>query len=203
MKIELHMHTSRYSLCAVDPPEVMIERLVETGYEAVFITEHDAVWTEQELAEMQVQFPQIRLFSGLELTIPSKRGFGHLLILGTRDRMFLSLNDPGEILARARRHQCLTVLAHPYRWDGAGELLAEGYFPDAIEFRTPNHERLHGRMSVATADRLCLPMVNSGDVHRVDFINRFWIETREEIETPSQLRQAVLRGAYENCSREE
>ncbi len=48
MKVELHLHTTRYSGCAVATGGELMERMVEIGYEAVFITEHDAVWSDGE-----------------------------------------------------------------------------------------------------------------------------------------------------------
>lgn len=62
MKVELHLHTNRYSGCSVNSPEQLVERLIRTGYEAVFITEHSAVWGDDELAELQGHFGQIRIF---------------------------------------------------------------------------------------------------------------------------------------------
>ena len=50
MKVELHLHTSRHSPCARHRPEELLTRLVATGYDAVYLTEHDALWGEGELA---------------------------------------------------------------------------------------------------------------------------------------------------------
>ena len=199
MKIELHLHTNRYSQCALNTPEEMITRLVKLDYDAVFITEHDTVWSGNELEELQWQFPLIRIFPGLELTLYSEKGFGHLLILGTKDPTFLEMTDAGAVLARARRQQCLTVLAHPYRWEGAGEMIAQGYYPDAMEYYSPNQDPLQVVMSRVSAERLHLPLVNSGDSHGVDFLGRFWIETPRPVESPGQLRRMILGGDYKNC----
>ena len=58
MKVELHLHTSRYSACAVCRPAEMMNGLIARGYEAVYITEHDAVWETAELNDLRRQFPQ-------------------------------------------------------------------------------------------------------------------------------------------------
>ena len=47
MKVELHLHTSRYSLCAVDSPAQMMLRYIDAGYQAVYITEHERYLTEE------------------------------------------------------------------------------------------------------------------------------------------------------------
>ena len=200
MKIELHLHTSRYSLCALNTPKEMISRLVKLGYEAVFLTEHDAVWDEKELEELQGRFPLIKIFPGLELTLLNKRGFCHLLILGTKDPTFLEMTDAGAVLGHAHRQGHLTVLAHPSRWDGASEIVAQGYYPDAMEYHSPNQDALQADMSRESAERLHLPLVNSGDAHGVDFLGRFWIETPHPVDSAGSLRRMILDGNYKNCT---
>lgn len=198
MKIELHLHTDRYSACATASPVDMLHCAESLGYECVFLTEHDEVWPDEHLRELRSQFPLLTIFGGVERTITNDRGFCHLLILGTSDETFLEMQEPGAILARARRQQCLTVLAHPYRWEGASEMLNQGFFPDALEYHTPNHESALAGLSAATAEKLALPLVNTSDAHGPDFLGRFWVETRDPIHSPADLRRAICNGQYEN-----
>ncbi|MBN1554831.1 MAG: hypothetical protein JXA11_08795 [Phycisphaerae bacterium] len=202
MKIELHLHTNRYSGCAKNSPEEMLDRLVELHYQAVFLTEHDAVWPGDELENLQRHWPQLRIFPGLELTLHNFRGFGHLLILGATEPEFLDIVDPGEALARARQKDYPTILAHPYRWEGAADMLEKGYYPDAIECSTPNVFPEQAILAQVKAGEFRMPVVNSGDAHGVDFLGRYWIETAESIESPAQMRQILLEGSYDNCSAE-
>ncbi|MCD4823900.1 MAG: PHP domain-containing protein [Phycisphaerae bacterium] len=204
MKVELHLHTNRYSTCAVDSPEDMMARLVELGYDAVFITEHDAVWSEAELDDLRSKFPSLKIFPGLEITLANAVRSVHLLILGTRDPAFLTMQrDVGSILARARRQHCLTVLAHPYRWEGGSGILAEGFYPDAIEHRTPNHTPLQSLMSKVTARQRSLRLINSGDCHSLNFPGYFWVETHQPFDSPAELRRIILEGQYENRTYED
>jgi len=138
MKVELHLHTSRYSGCAVNSPEEMMTGLIAAGYEAVFITEHAAVWPIEELDELRGKFPQLRIFGGVELYV----GSHHLLVLGTSDASYLDIcDDAPAVLEKARRASHLTVLAHPFRWEEGFEMLYESLRPDAIEYCTCNHDR--------------------------------------------------------------
>lgn len=203
MKVELHCHTSQRSLCATHPVEEMLRRLVELNYDAVFLTDHDAVWPAEEIDSLREAFPEIAIHPGLERTLPNAQGFGHLLILGTDDRTFLDLAEPGDLLARARRMGCPTILAHPSRWQGAGQLLADGFFPDAVEYRTPNHSPLQGTMTRVSAKRACLRMVNTGDAHGLGYLGRFWIETHQPFQSPQDLRRVLLEGLYDNAPDEE
>jgi len=204
MKVELHLHTSRYSGCAVDsPPELMTE-LIAAGYDAVFLTEHDAVWPDPELAELRGHFPGLTILPGVELSLDDGRAFQHLLVLGTNDPAFVELAradrpDAAAILDQARAAGCPTVLAHPFRWDGGSAMLRRGLRPDAIELRTCNHGPEHAAVSAATARGLNLPLVNAGDVHSLEMIGQFWIETARPVTCAAELREMLLAGEYANC----
>ncbi len=199
MKIELHFHTSRYSACSVLSPEEAFEAARGAGYEAVFVTEHNALWTPAELADARESCPGLGIFSGVEVTLDEEL-LQHMLILGADDPEYLHIRDPFAVVEKARGDGLLTVMAHPCRYPGACELLDRGLRPDAIEHCTCNQEFDRCADARALAARLGLPMVNAGDVHGLDMIGRHWIETAAPVEDPRALRELVLRGAYENRS---
>ncbi|MCK4276836.1 MAG: PHP domain-containing protein, partial [Phycisphaerae bacterium] len=123
MKTELHLHTTRYSGCALNGPHELLGRCADCGYEAVYITEHDAVWADREIDELQSQSPRIRIFSGVELTV-GLRPLLHLLVLGTNDPAYLKFGrDPTAVIEKARHEGHLTILAHPCRWEDAQAVL--------------------------------------------------------------------------------
>ncbi|MBI5724793.1 MAG: PHP domain-containing protein [Planctomycetes bacterium] len=197
MKVELHCHTSRYSPCAKSRSEDMMAALIAAGYEAVYITEHDVVWREADINRLQAAFPKIKIFPGIEKTIGGKDSFQHLLILGTVDQNFIHMIDSREILDKARKLGHLTVLAHPFRWRvGANLIYREGLMPDAIECRTASHDAEMAEESTAAAKRFNLRMVNCGDSHSPEFLNRAWIETDRPIVQANDIRQIILDGAY-------
>ena len=198
MKVELHLHTTRYSGCAMATGGELMARMVEIGYEAVFITEHDAVWSDGELSQLQKGHPHIRIFPGVELSAGDDL-VKHILVLGTNDPTYLSIRDAGEIIRRAKGEGHLTVLAHPFRWEGGAELLETGPLPDAIEHRTANHTPAEAAEAKAAAEELGVALVNAGDVHDVSFLNHFWIETDRPIVSPDDIHTAVLNHAFVNC----
>lgn len=205
MKVELHCHTSRFSLCAVNTPDEMLARLIEEQYDVVFFTEHDALWSSRDIAFMQKRHPKIKIFPGLELTHHHDEGEGisHILILGTTDPAFLFITNFLDIIAHAKKNGCTTIIAHPYRWAGADRLLQHPTLPDAVEDLTPNHPHEMAVMARQTAKELSIPTVNSSDAHSTNFIGRYWIETNFDIETPAKLREIIIAREYKNCVKED
>ena len=195
MKVELHLHTFPYSPCANDEPEAMLREAVRLGYEAVFLTDHDRVWPARKVEQLRLEFPELLILPGLELTV----GLHHLLILGTSDPEYVEMYDFGAIFEKARRDGQLTVLAHPYRWPGACKVLGEGKgLPDAIEYWTGSQQSLRSILAAAAATRADLPLVNSSDAHSAEMLGRYWIETHQPFATAAELRDLLRAGAYDN-----
>jgi hypothetical protein len=203
MKVELHLHTSRYSACSIDTPETLMRELIDTGYEAVYITEHDAVWRPDELDELQEAFPEIRIFPGVELSLGTHASM-HMLVLGTTDPDYAALRyDQATAIEKAQSHGNLTVLAHPYRWAGGAAILDRWQVPDAIEHRTCNHNAIMGERSCNEAARLGIRLVNCGDVHASQMVNRFWIETHVPLVNANDIHDIIINGQYDLCMHKE
>ena len=198
MKVELHLHTDRYSACSVAAPDELMTELVALGYGAVYITEHNTLWSEGEIAELQAAHPQLRIFPGVELTVANEP-LEHLLVLGTTDREYLQLDDPADVLDKARSAGDLTILAHPFRFDAGAALVSERHLlPDALEYCSCNQPPSLGEYAERLAAEHGLALVNAGDSHALDFLGRYWIETDRELRDPRDIREVVLKGEYVN-----
>lgn len=201
MKIELHCHTDRYSGCATNSPAEMMAGYAACGYDVVYLTEHNQFWAADELADLRGMFPQLRIFSGVEI---NDGQVGHdLLVLGVSDPAYLKLGRSGrwdEVLARAGRDGHLTVLAHPCRFQGGCDLIGAGLRPDAMEYRTCNQDDAAMlRRAEALAEAHGLPLLNAGDAHGLAMIDRSWIETDGPVEDGNDIRSIVRGGMYRNC----
>jgi len=183
-------------------PEELLNVTIAHGYGAVYLTEHATVWNEDEIKDLQDQFPDIHIFPGIELVTPTNP-YEHLLVLGTSDPEYAVLADHGEwgqALDKARDENHLTVLAHPCRFDGGHEMLGRGLIPDAMELWTGNQsQQVMIDDTLALNDRFGLPLVHAGDTHGPDMVNQFWIETHHPLERADDIRDIVLSGAYDCC----
>jgi hypothetical protein len=69
MRIDCHLHTSRYSGCSRLDPDIACRRALERGLDAVVLTEHQCQWPSEEIAALRRRFPDLTLYSGLEATL--------------------------------------------------------------------------------------------------------------------------------------
>ena len=199
MKVQLHCHTSQFSLCGQNSPDEMIQAHIAHGYDVVFLTDHDSVWPADDIADLQKQYPEIRIFPGIEVSVLTPDTTYHVVLLGTSDEGFCELPSAACLLARARQHHVPTILAHPYRWSGRPGILEERPLPDAMEARSWNHDAANERLAVQKADVLKIPLVYADDAHSIQAVGQFWIETHHEFDHPSQLQEIFATGAYEMC----
>lgn len=168
------------------------------GYDAIFITEHNKVWPRRDLAELREMCENIRIFGGIEISLPKRHD---LLVLGAEDPVYETLHTPEEVLAQACADGFLTVLAHPFRFHE--ELPGFCRLVDALETHTCNHsdaDQIEAAHQYAQEHRLA--EVYSSDAHGLNFMNKFWIETNARFRTAQDFRHIVLSGHFTNCTRE-
>lgn len=198
MKVELHCLTTRYSAASAIPPRELIAMAEASGYDAIFLTERNAVWPRMELAGLRELCDSVRLFPGIELELDDGC---ELLVLGAEDPEYAELRSPAAVLSRAAKDGFLTVLVHPYNHQGEWPEYAS--LVDAIETQTASLPDAHAADSAeAFAVDRGLAAVYTGDAQGVNYLNRFWIETDTRFETPQELRNIVVAGRYENRVRE-
>jgi predicted metal-dependent phosphoesterase TrpH len=178
-------------------PDMLISAYAAAGYDAVYLTDHDAVWPHDELEELRRRNPRLLVFPGLEKSL-GRYGPQHLLILGANDPEYLAMDTEEQVLAKARAEGHLTILAHPYRYTGSDGMLRQGVLPDAIEHRSLNHDEQMGAAAKLTARTLGLPLVNAGDAHALFQVGWFWIETSRPVVRAGDIRGIVLAGEYAN-----
>ncbi len=203
MKIELHCHTGRYSHTAPDDPnrmeipERIAQEMIAAGYDAMYITEHDVVWPDDELAQLQAEYEQIKIFPGVELNIGCKSMY-HVVVLGTNDPQYTLMKNEGDVVEKAREEGHLTVLAHPWVYEEGAEKLWSGPFPDAMEGLSNKGAGNISDQQIAEAIKRwpVRPLVNTSDTHPLSHINRFWIETNRPLVEADDIREIVLTGDY-------
>src|SRR5262245_26865170 len=113
MRFDLHLHTSRHSPDSVMDPFSMVLRAQEIGLDGVVITEHDWLWTEEELVELRRAAPGLVVLAGVEVSARE----GHFLVYGIRNPFAVAKGIGVAALCReVHRQGGAVVAAHPFRW---------------------------------------------------------------------------------------
>jgi hypothetical protein len=175
MRIDLHVHTSRYSACGKSSPEEMVSRAAELGLDAIVITEHHRFWPAEELADLQARYPQVRLFTGIEV---SSAGGSDLLIYGpTGPDIFYRDMPPREVIRQARAMDAVVVLAHPFRYaPEIPDFLDEDWNVDGIEIMSIHMLGDAHVKARALARQFGATEYAASDGHHVDTIGLYAVE---------------------------
>ncbi len=110
--IDLHIHTDRYSPCAptVDPCRIR-ETLDQKNFHGGVLSEHDALWSYEELATLEKQQGGAKLYRGVEISSAN----GHVLAIGLENLSDLPVGvGLKRLIAIAREQQAALIWVHPY-----------------------------------------------------------------------------------------
>jgi predicted metal-dependent phosphoesterase TrpH len=137
MKFDLHIHTRRHSPDADTDPFELIEAALAVGLDGIVITEHDYLWTEEELAELRAAAPGLVILAGVEVT---GRG-GDMLCYGLTNPFAVPRGIPWpELCEEVHRQGGAAIAAHPNRWGQPFERILRDQGPelDGIEVMSNN-----------------------------------------------------------------
>lgn len=174
-RIDLHVHTARYSGCAefVDPYRIG-EAAAAAGLDGVLLTDHDMMWEVEELEVLQAATPGVRLYRGIEVSAAGC----HLVVLGIDDAGALTrgitLAEAADITHRAGG---IVILAHPFRDSDPYLLPVE--LVDAIEIASTSFTAAESRAAADLVRRFGKPPVASSDGHALSRIGWAWTELSE------------------------
>jgi predicted metal-dependent phosphoesterase TrpH len=117
--IDCHVHTARYSECSVLEPDQACTRARERGLNGLVLTEHQIQWPSEELDRLRAAFPDLLLFSGLEISV--EEGFDIVVLTAEQELSFplfpLQIAFD-ELLERLEPSgdEAFLFMAHPFRW---------------------------------------------------------------------------------------
>jgi predicted metal-dependent phosphoesterase TrpH len=189
-KIDLHVHTGRYSQCAeaVDPFQIEPYSL-RAGLAGVVIVEHDIYWQDEELQLLQQVSPGIKLYRGIEVSARSC----HLVVIGMEEPAVLERGSSLEAVAtHTHRQNGAVILAHPYRDADPNGLPVQ--LVDAVEVASTSFTREEARLAQGLAHRFARPTVAASDAHALPFIGWAWIELPFLPDDESALARAICAG---------
>ena len=168
MLIDIHTHTTRYSGgCSLLDPRVLVAEGIRNGLDGVAITEHNRLWSGDELAQLRKETGSngFVLLSGIEVDIYWR----HLLIFNYPYPINRTLSLK-QLLDTIRGAGGVVILAHPFRYGGLRKIDREtitetlGLF-DAVEVLTPDHSTSDNHEGLALSEAHGLTATGGSDSH--------------------------------------
>lgn len=190
---DLHLHTLRHSPDGEMNPFALVRRARAMGLTGIAITEHDWLWTEEELDELRAATPQLTIFSGVEVSADE----GHFLCYGIRDPLRIPAGIVlKELCAEVHRQGGAVIAAHPYRWgQDFDAVVATDPELDGTEICTRNmatedseRAKIHWRQRHWTG-------LGNSDAHRLEDVAHCYTEFPAPIRDLADLIEALRGGA--------
>ena len=115
-RVDMHVHTRRYSPCAEAlDPEYLGPAMERTGLDGLVVTEHDHLWPAEDIALLNRRLKHKRIYRGVEVSSSN----GHFIVIGLEG---LDGIAPGigieRLMARIVFHEAAIIWAHPYHCYG-------------------------------------------------------------------------------------
>jgi predicted metal-dependent phosphoesterase TrpH len=167
IRIDLHVHTRRYSACA---PSLALEQIIAVlncgRLDGVVLTDHDVLWPKEEIEDLNAKLQRGRLYRGIEASSCN----GHFLLIGVENIGAIHPGDAFETLRPAAHGQGAVVIwAHPHqRYSQITQPLDGARLPagiDAIEVASTVTTDKAATDAQRLARRHGLPMVAGSDAH--------------------------------------
>lgn len=187
IRADLHIHTI-YSYDSTVTPKTLVEKLVAHNFiKVAAITDHNSVKGIHETQKLAAAFPDILIIPGVEISTAE----GDLLVLGTEETPPKPWTVEG-VVAFARENDCASVVAHPYRKYGMGDL-ALNYNFDAIEVLNGESPQNVNRLASNLAKLMGLPSVAGSDAHKPSELFGAYTEVQADLEV-DEIIKALKKG---------
>ena len=160
IRADLHIHTT-YSSDSSVTPKALVEKLVtHNSIKVAAVTDHDTVEGLSVIRQLASAYPDILMIPGVEISTAE----GDLLILGTEETPPKPWTVEG-VVDFAREGDFVSVVAHPYREYGMGDL-ARNYKVDAIEVVNGESSSHANKLAHELANSMGLPGIAGSDAHQ-------------------------------------
>lgn len=190
MNIDLHLHTTRYSLDSQLDPLTLVQRAQLLGLDGIVITEHDWLWREDELDELRTAAPGLVVLSGIEVSAAE----GHFLAYGVQDPFTLPRKiGVADLCREIHRQGGAVVAAHPYRWEQPFDEILRDERPelDGLELMSNNMNSYCRQRALETLRDLNVAGMGSSDAHHEEIVGCCYTQFDADIRSNADLVAAI------------
>jgi predicted metal-dependent phosphoesterase TrpH len=187
IQADLHIHTT-YSSDSTITPKTLVEQLVAHNFVKVAaVTDHDTTEGLSVTRQLASAYPDILIIPGVEISTPQ----GDLLVLGTEETPPQPWTAEG-VVDFARDRDCVSVVAHPYREYGMGDL-ARNYKVDAIEVLNGVSSPSANKLAQDLAKLMGLPGLAGSDAHQPSELYTVYTEVQASLDI-DEILKALKKG---------
>ncbi len=187
MRIDMHIHTSRYSSCSHIDPYKLIVKAKEKGLDGIVITEHEKLWSRAEIAELKKISGDLVILRGIEAGTP--QGL-HLLIYGMDKDIVFGMSEE-DIIREAHRYSAVVIPAHPYRYGTGSEELLCSLEIDGLEIMSTNANETASMQAQILRDKLGIPGIAGSDAHDIELVGAYYTEFQSNPTNETELVEAL------------
>ena len=160
IQADFHIHTV-YSSDSVIQPKTLVDMLVAHNFiKVAAVTDHDSVRGCKATVELASAYPDILIIPGVEISTPN----GDMLVLGTEELPPKPWN-PQDIVDYAKAIGAVSIVAHPYREYGMGDL-TRSLKVDAVEVLNGGSSQAANKQAKELAKEIGLPGTAGSDAHQ-------------------------------------
>jgi predicted metal-dependent phosphoesterase TrpH len=187
IRADLHVHTT-YSSDSAIQPKTLVEQLVAHNFiKVAAVTDHDTVKGCGVTRQLASAYPDILIIPGVEISTPQ----GDIVVLGTEEMPPQPWTVEG-VVDFARDRDCVSVVAHPYREYGMGDL-ARNYKVDAIEVLNGCSSPSANKLAQNLAKLMGLPGVAGSDAHQPSELCTVYTEVQASLDV-DEILKALKKG---------
>lgn len=182
MRIDLHIHTRRYSGCSSIDPSALLPRARAVGLDGIALTEHGIRWPDTEINRLKrdAGLREMLVLAGQEAACYSARGQfqGEFLVFGYPDSLG-SNKSVEELARRVHSEGGVVIAAHPFKRDRSGT----GYYGsgdgvvnlpiDGLEVAHPDYGPAERRAALAAMRASGLAGTGGSDAHHLNRVGRY------------------------------
>lgn len=190
MKIDLHVHASERSACAVVGEESQIRAAIAAGLDGIAFTDHHRLVNPARLAQLRQRYAPFKIYTGIEITADKE----DWLVLGVHDpRLESDQWRYPALRALVADLGGLIALAHPFRHRHQILVDLAACPPDGIEVISSNTPSEFEYEIRATAAELGLRTLNNSDAHSNAALGKYYNVLPDSLESDRDLVR-VLKG---------
>ena len=194
--VDLHVHTRRYSPCAeLLNPHMLGEWMRGRNLQGVVITEHDTMWSIEEIKELNAGLVGARIYNGVEVSSSNN----HFVVIGLENLDGIKPGISAEaLIKKANRCDAAVILVHHHMaYPNTKMLLDVHSLPegiDAIEVASTMTFGQNQQEAIHFAKARGWKPVAGRDAHAIERVGETFTEFRGLPANEKKLAEAIKSG---------